>query len=1520
MQPTGFFLKPDEGISLDADETSISSKKAKFIKNLCVTINDNASGTDGNSTKEGDNADTFTPAQSNYLYIGNMVVPDGVNYAIGYKENKDQNKGYVFVWNSKKNHFIYRIKGDGSGCEIIYKRPSLNFQLNPKHFIPPSRVVVQSICIADKKTGKIENHTYIIFCDYFNEIMFVAEEDSVLTDSFNSTTYPYFLARDIDWSEDYITRLGVPHSLRCIGIKPIFENPPSGKTNIMVDKTWQFRLKYLDRWGKPSEHGHISMPWYVSSGSCQKNASGRPRCVELELPAGYATVEILQLEYRNCNGDAANLTEPTDWLLYDSFDKYKDCDPGKQWFEREHNSIAGYLSYDAVGNNFKYIFCGNKGNSAISVQETNRLWNPLPLTCSSVIKIGNEIAIANLIEDLPPFNCDITGKINFEVKQSSASDSCPVKTRKVRIVAVIHNFLIGRNQVVMKTDETNDYVWGGIGSQVGPTNTAEYEQYLAGDYQQFFLKEGKGFPGYFAGTNIIGYSKQYLLNKDGTLSEREFDDGTSNTRRRDISGSIADGFVRLQVWEFDNVPEGQQVFRMPWHLTDLSTALSYEKTSTFVSGKINSNIYRGLYNGGNTNLEKEIIVPCKNDYDNFKDDNYFLVINDLTRPKVSASTNNRRSCAICGYLKDFNDTAISLAITGSKNGNQYTDHNGFYFVSAEAKSVNIKITLKQKCQNTTLIDFNNNSANLMIRDSKLTKDQTDCKANKIKITGVFKDCDGIGLSGVTVLLTRGQYARTDGNGRFTIITHDTMVLGENPTRITDRLIILQNGVCILRKCNALCDICLDDIGINIPSCNSNCDERIFTIADQVFSIGEIGLSRSLKAGGNYEFGAVAMDWMGRLTFIQNDLKDNIYIPTWQETGLQDVSKVFYNIDPTIKFDKWVKKISFWRTRNTNGDYLQWVVEKVEKIDSSGSINNDRPEKIKLYITGLNNYNKFYNFKTNTNYQFIIGDRIEFINKNNGDLFPAGINVLVTDSTDGTYVIIDYDTRLEELKGGEKVQLNHPRDSKQLELFFEVSCPIDVIDGVPLSFNGEIPTFDTYIFRRSIPYKNTNSGDVIRSNVFPFTFEHHSPSDLWGDHCNDRGRVTVKNPYEVQKCAKTKVRVSNAFVSDKVLNGLGRFSEADVNIFDEQEWGSITAMITELNFILFICNHNNFVCEYKDDSLRIDGNNNVRASGTLFSRPEKKIGSNYGCQMFEINTIAERQGIVCFVDAANNGLIKCNFSESIDGSAVAEFSSWMAANIKYILQHNQGNTEFIKFFHGIFDPKKNDYLLTIFKLPVLVDKETTGTPDEDYINNLREISTENNETLAYNPNDGQVGQLKRFYSFTSEYYGSLFGDINDNQLITFKNALPYFHYQVNKTPAQTNFLNFYGVQCEIVFELVLNAQSNAVKKYLWNHVHCRERIFFADRIITEARQISRILLAHWDKRDNISTADFKCDLNTFADPNVKILQVPGAKLFDGDHLYGKWIKVRYVGDLKNSRYYCEFNGVEIFATLSGLITK
>jgi hypothetical protein len=1501
--PIGFLLKAIKGIDLDSNLLGKDQEHACYIKNLLVDVSHN----DNTPSGEGRTKRVYTPAPSNFIWCGSLKVPDGKNFVIGFYESEETNEGYVFCWNSNSNHFIYRINGDGRMCEMIYQGSCLNFQLDPRYFIPPFRVTLKSTCVTDKKTGEQTNAKYLVFTDNFNEMRFIAVEDAIRTGGFNSELYPYFATNDPCCGPCNLINLGLPFPFGCIGIEPIYEQPPSDKSNLMLDAMFQFRITYTDRWGRPNEYGVISKPYFVSVGQCQSGANGRPRCLKLKIPAGCPTVESVEIAVRRCSGNAENITVPTDWSKYDTFNKYEDGNENTPWYERAIRS-GGDITYNPEDNTFTYIFCNNKECLAIPVARTNRLFNPLPLTASSVTALGNSIAIVNCKEGYEPFTKDVLDKVALTVEppaNDSTTPACRPKTRKVRIEMVVQNVIINHNEPVWFSPEKDDVkVWGGLGSESGPTNTAEFENLTATDYRQYVVKDKTGFPGYFVGTNIIGYSKQYVLAPNRIdYEEKPFDDGRNNSKRRDIISAIKKDFIRVQVWEFDNVPEGVQIFRLAWHLFE-GTA-GYEKTSTYTWGRVS---WLNYHNGGRTGFQqisdlKEIVIPCTGDYNNVVNDKFFLVVADLTRPVVAISTDKERSTAIWGYVTDDNSNAVDLAAVkklqilggGTQTYESCTDHNGFYFATREGKGITRYIYGKNKCVEEKFGEVSKDHKGGRQVDLKVKKTQTECKSNRIKITGVITDCKGVGISGIAVLLTRGGFSRTDVNGRFTIITHDTMVPNDPIDRSRDRLYIVQNGVCILSPCDQDCKICLDPIVVHIPACVSSCPERIFSPQLPQFKLIEAA-SRTfgLKAGGLYNFGIVGHDCMGRQVFVQNIDKYNLSIPSWQQTGVIGFPRILFNIDPSIKFPSWVKYITFWRTKNlAYGDFLQWVPDKVEYIDIAGNLAPDNPQKIKLYITGLVNYNLLYNLKTNVNYEFLKGDRIEFIAKNNGDLFTERISLLVTDSKDGDYIIVDYDERLKDMKGGELIQIIRNNACANKNFYFEITCPIKVVNGVPEVLAGELMTFDTYLFRRSIPYK---VDDVVRSNVFPFPFEHHSPSDLWGDHCDDKGRVSVKNPYERQSCLKTKIKVSNAFVLDSVLNGLGRFDEADAEILDEQEWGAITALFVQLTYVLAICRNDNFVMGYREDRLRVNSSGTVVANSNIFGRPERKIGDNYGCQEEDLNTLREYQGLVSFIDSSKIGLIVHNFSEAKDISEAAGVKGHLSAKIREIEQFNQDNPTKKKFWHGGVDCKKSEYLLTSF----LIDETLS------YVNKLRGENVEANETFAF---DLVLKQFKRAYSFTPEYYGSLTGHIYDNQLISFKNGLPWMHYRLNH-PGQT-YMNYFGEQCEPVYEDSLNIDPRKVKRYMWCEVHCRQQLLFADRVITESGQASRILETFWLKQEHFWAAAFQMDLNTYPDKNLDVLQDPAKLIYEGDTLYGKWIRVRLVALPENNGNYFEFDGLHIF---------
>jgi len=96
------------------------------------------------------------------------------------------------------------------------------------------------------------------------------------------------------------------------------------------------------------------------------------------------------------------------------------------------------------------------------------------------------------------------------------------------------------------------------------------------------------------------------------------------------------------------------------------------------------------------------------------------------------------------------------------------------------------------------------------------------------------------------------------------------------------------------------------------------------------------------------------------------------------------------------------------------------------------------------------------------------------------------------------------------------------------------------------------------------------------------------------------------------------------------------------------------------------------------------------------------------------------------------------------------------------------------------------------------------------------------------------------------------------------------------------------------------------------VYCVQSKYFADQVITDGYQLSRILLDYFRFGNNFSAAPFLCNQNTLPDPNVKD-QTGVNKIVDGDKLLGSVIDVRLIGDPSKNQQYSEFYGatIEIF---------
>jgi hypothetical protein len=487
----------------------------------------------------------------------------------------------------------------------------------------------------------------------------------------------------------------------CIEISTIkrdlTDDEEKNKPNLINYRTWQFRIRFIDVWGRDSEHGVIS-DMYVGTtgGSCIADSNGLPRCLKLKFKAGCPFVDKIEIEYRNCNGNTRGLSKETDWFLYDVINKWNDCDP-VPWYERTVNNpyqreydrlillgltpaeaakkANSFLKYDPATNRFEYTFCNNKECTPVDVNETNRGFNPLPILSGSVFSIANNIALARNTEGYEPITCDELDKIQFTVTPPSPQGECPdKKLRKIKIWAVIWNPF--EDLTVQIREDEGTPVFG----------VAHCTKNNPFTYKQVLPKGQEGFIGYLAGTKNYAISKQYRHDRvtgadDYVGFNYSIPGGVSNSPR----------YMPIHKFEFDVIP-GKYVFRIAGHRSSPSD--EYQKTSTYLIGQTPFGSPGVLIR----HVNELVINVCTEDVEVRQE---MMMIYDLTRIgkgcAVVESTN-----VVEGYIREdeINKIPIEMARVVPNNPinyRPYTDHNGHYFSASRAKGHYVSIYGVKNC-------------------------------------------------------------------------------------------------------------------------------------------------------------------------------------------------------------------------------------------------------------------------------------------------------------------------------------------------------------------------------------------------------------------------------------------------------------------------------------------------------------------------------------------------------------------------------------------------------------------------------------------------------------------------------------------------------------------------------------------------------------------------------------------------------------------------------------------------------
>lgn len=1487
---TGQRLLPQR-LELDLGDEYMTPDCARFIKNLSFFRSDTSEVTDNKSSAGG----KYKPLESTQVFDPAFSLPAGYNHFLGAYSSKEENCVIFHYYNDEGDHAIYFIDGNLQTIQTVYLGECLNYQLNPENFIHEGGACLEVFKYNDPITGLPRKRSYYNYTDGYNYFKFICIEDSIATGGFDAALFPYFVNPH---EKCLLINAGLEPPKGCIKIAEV-ENTDADLQNNLRFNTWQWMVRYIDVYGRPSEWGDISDIYIPGVNDCMGSSELLGRCVDLTFDAGNALVNIVEIAFRNCN-------DPQ-WYKDNSLFLYKGSNLGDWWTRGRNKNIK----YNPVTHEITYRFCKDKECNPIPQEETNRTQNPLPRKTQSVAKIGKFLGVANNLHGFFPFGDDIMDGVSLTVAPPTAQSS-PI--RNAEIFVPIYNFYTNTYQPVFKSDG-GQWAFGGRRSF-----SNSYDPGLVTFYKQFFGDtDRKGFIGYLAGTGeppTSAVSELYYVDETTNNFVKVEDFNIVFQPAIDRQFPLPDDYRRRWYlkFTFNSIAPAKYLFRIAASTAEL-TDTQFAKTSATVIGSYAwANKAINISNLVSDAAELPIDV-CNANYSSIND-NKVLTIVDLTDP------DSGHAHAGSGYIyEDQVDGVFTLPVEllmvspGTllplfpKYFRKYTDHNGFYFVTTKVAGYNVDFFGMCSCLYRKLVDISIAGQDILYQQDRSISDEEDgCEdyatavCNRIKINVTVLECDtGVPVPGVGVVLSRGQYAITGADGKATIIAHDDSFI---PSRIRHDTIYYVPTVCAFKGCNS---ICVDPFVVNINPCVT-CAERTINadLREVMFQI-----LRGLLSGGNYGVAIWGSDWLGRHQFAQT--RDKLYFttPTLIQSNTFAPSSLTLVIPPSVTFPLWVDEIKIGITKELSmgGIYMTWIVDKVEFIDNSGKENDISPTQIKIYYGSLIEYSKQNNFNTTTGWQFIVqnedgvntttnytSDFVEFYVNGDGQFFPQMIRALIKYDQAGQYFLIDYDTALKDLKQYAQIRIGRPLKCSTQDVFFQICGTIKVINGKAQQNSIVLNAFDTYYKYRQIPIPvGTEEApeNVVRS--FGFPFEHHSPSDFWGDHCINIGKINVRNPYESEIIRENQIMLSGALSVNGQLNYLNYFDELLAIDFDSWDFGGIVSLIPFVGGVRMICQFNCATAGFNDNMLRVNANGQVivPSADSRFGNPQTEIGNNYGCSFFDKNTIRSKHGKIQFLDSREAVLLQDNYSQStvvskidLQKNIVGGINSWLVAKVKYMQEWNRNHVN-KKYFTGTIDPAARAYLLT--------DSEIRNP---DYVNNEREVKIQEHETIQL---DLLTLYWRQFIGYTPQGYGYIEGQVKNLQLFSFAEKVN-FHYS---TSPNKTFNTFYGVVVSRVIRPVI-VIDGFQKKQFANITVMGKHLYFSDYNRTDSNQESRILIAAWKQGDFYWSAAIRCNVLTPNDPNYPTRFANN--IMDGNKMYGSVFDIRLIGNPADDTIYTELLGM------------
>lgn len=655
------------------------------------------------------------------------------------------------------------------------------------------------------------------------------------------------------------------------------------------------------------------------------------------------------------------------------------------------------------------------------------------------------------------------------------------------------------------------------------------------------------------------------------------------------------------------------------------------------------------------------------------------------------------------------------------------------------------------------------------------------------------------------------------------------------------------------------------------------------------------ISPQLKQGGTYKFGFILYDYLNRSTFVQASAQLELQIRNIVSTGGNSILGItwFWN---GLVFPDWVKKVAICRTQNLavlheggvgQSKYIQWQVEGVTYLDAN---NNTVPAaaatKVEFNLSSLTTFDS-NNFNiTNTSYTFTQGDIVRFMTIG-GRVFPSLLieRQLRNNNTDLNF-IVDMDANLLGFTNGDIVELYTPNNTASADIYYEIT-PLMTLTGVTGNNQATtqtftLNTFDTYLIDRST-YCPIPSPANVTFNLFESPYRSDVIVGSWGE---DTGRTNTVNNNASQIERQELVRYSLVYIQGTFINGLASFLTGN-SVQGDSNFGAIRHFVCIKN-VLHWFQEDNVMYSLIAQSITFlqNGQPQYLTGDEVISKPQDTLG-DYGCQ--DPETIVEKDNFVYFRDLKRGVDVeyKTNYTYSEKPTQVPisrkGIAGWTLDQCTFIRRNRGTGLDKIQVQAGL-DPRRLKYYISSFKF----------TATDPYIDLSEQFDNGVNRTTAYHIG---LNLIAGSYGFTPEYYGYIDAGLNGLYMVSFKQGIPYFHFN----ELTTDYLNFYGDNRDTEYiEVVCNRDpkdieetelrtityGQSVKNFFSIGYDSTRPDFYASgvpysavSVITSNGQTSSIPIASFAWREGFYYSPFYLNTST------------GKTIFTGEKLKGTYLTIR-----------------------------